>query len=319
MPGTRIFTLSGLLLWGAGMGFAQADYFPLEQGNQWVYRSSGRFAGQMWTVTVARTEKVGDRAYSVVTGFPEGELWLRKEAGGKMYVWRPEVKREDVFLDFGAPLNTLSPSAIDSCTGEARISERSAAYKGPAAASEKALEVSYERARCADAGVIQDVFVPDVGLVRRTSSSFGGPVVFELSSLRKGTANAVSLELTLDKTVYVAEPAPPGYPVMTARLRLRNSGEKSVRMQFPRGQTYEFVIRDEKGRVAYQWSAEQMFTQMMHDEVFGPGERIWTLTIPLFVKGKVLGQGRYTAEGWLTTVEGKIPAGSVSFEMKHAY
>lgn len=317
-----------LLLAVSALCFGQTDYFPLNPNNQWIYQAGGRFGQQMWTVEVAGLRTAGDRTYAVVTGFPQGELLLRPAGDGKMYVWNAEQKAESLYLDFSAPLEAPFPTAVDPCTGKGRVVSRAAGYKGPIGEVPQALEIAYDPAGCADAGITSDVWAPYIGLARRTMTTIAGPVTFELIYARLGGVTVVSdretfFQLTLDKPLYTANLMPPvdpaqATPLLRARFTLRHTGEKPLLVELPSGQVYDFAIRDNKGETVYQWSAGKAFPQVVEQMAVGPGERNWVLVIPLARDGKVLEAGDYVAEAWLATTPKRYSA-AVGFRIEHLF
>lgn len=79
-------------------------------------------------------------------------------------------------------------------------------------------------------------------------------------------------------------------------------------------------VAERTGRSRYQWSERRVFTQVLHTETYGPGERNYTVTVPLMGKdGKPLVEGKYTAQAWLATVQPKAYSASVGFEIRHVF
>jgi hypothetical protein len=138
-----------------------------------------------------------------------------------------------------------------------------------------------------------------------------------------GSRPQLSFGLALDGSVYTVNrmppvPSPPPVPTLTARLTLRNSAQP-ITLTFPSGQTYDFVIRTEAGAVVYRWSDGRAFTQVFRTETFGPGEQTYTIATPLSGADRnPLPQGKYVAEGWLTTQGGKTFDASAGFEIRWA-
>jgi hypothetical protein len=57
-------------------------------------------------------------------------------------------------------------------------------------------------------------------------------------------------------------------------LRVTNSSEKQLEINFPGGQTYEFRVVDAKGRELWRWSEGRMFTQSLQNRLLGAGETL---------------------------------------------
>lgn len=328
MPGTRITTLSFL----AALPLAAAvDYFPLHTGNTWVYRSQGPFAAGTLTVEVRGTERIGSQTYARVRGLGAADTLLRQNEAGTVYAYDSAGGRERIWVDFAAPERQSFPTAVDPCNATGAIESKAARYSGPLGEFSNALEVRYGFGGCADAGLESDTFLPYIGLLRRTSQTIAGPRSFDLVYARVGGITVVSegevaFSLALDRGVYTADLMPPlsqrAVPVMTARLTLRNTREQPVELQFGSGQRFEIVLKNAKGEEVYRWSNGKFFTQALGSETLGPGERNWAETIRLAPEGATLPfpEGRYTAEAWLTTLDGeKRFSASVGFEIRHVH
>ena len=96
--------------------------------------------------------------------------------------------------------------------------------------------------------------------------------------------------------------------------------DEPLKLTFPSGQTYDFVIKDEKGQIVYKWSDGRMFTDAIRQESFGPGERTFALVVRLADKqGQPLAQGKYVAEAWLTTMGERTYAASAGFDIRYLY
>jgi hypothetical protein len=135
-----------------------------------------------------------------------------------------------------------------------------------------------------------------------------------------GSRPQLSFGMALDNSVYTVNrmppvPVPPPVPTLTARLTLRNTAQP-ITLTFPTGQSYDLEIRNENGAVVYRWSDGRAFTQVFRTETFGPGEKSFTVQAPLAGADKnPLPQGKYVAEGWLTTQGTKTFDASVGFEI----
>ena len=55
-------------------------------------------------------------------------------------------------------------------------------------------------------------------------------------------------------------------------LDVRNVGKKHAEVNFPNGQSYDFVVVDSVGREVWHWSASRMFTQSLQNKQLGAGE-----------------------------------------------
>lgn len=324
MLGTKTTTLSLLI---ATSAFAQADYFPLESGNQWVYRSQGRTGISTFTVEVKQPQLFNGREYFLVEGFPaQNRVFLRKDQEGAVYMWDAEARSDAIWIDFPSKPPALFKPGTDPCAAHAVVESREYEYKGPIGEFKQALSVKYTPGSCADAGLERDVFLPWVGLLQRTEQTIAGPRVYNLIYARLGStvvgAGEAGFAVTLDRHLYTADLMPPvdparSVPVMTARLSLRNSTTEPLELNFNSSQRFNIVIYDADGKVVYNWMAARLFMPVVSREVIS-GEKNWVETIPLGQGGRPLPAGRYALVAELVS-EGKPFSATVTFEIRHVF
>ena len=175
----------------------------------------------------------------------------------------------------------------------------------PAGRFTDTVQIGY-RGQCADAGITQQIFAKEVGLVVHEETSIIGPRRFELQYFRTASTPNTDFSFTvgLDAPRYVA-----GIE-MSVRLTLRSTQPDPVKLHFPSGQSFDLKIYDEAGGIGYTWSADKLFAMIIRDEEFGPGERTYAFTAPL---GN-LPPGRYKAQAYLTTSP-QTYLGEVPFEI----
>ena len=300
------------------------DYFPLQPGNQWIYRSNNR---DLVTAEVVRAEKFEGRDYALLRGFFGGDVYVRQTAEGSLVAYDPQTRAESLWVAFGSPDGSSFRSEIPPCQQPAQVASRAARYSGPVGDFDYALEVRFSPGTCADAGTERDLYLPWVGLVQRRVTTFAGPRTYDLVYARLGvtevTAPEVRFSLSLDQTVYTANLMPPldptrSIPQMLARLTLRRIGGDPLQLTFASGQRFDLVIRNDKGEVVYQWSRGRLFTQMVGTETIA-GERNWVVGVPLASGTSPLPEGRYVAEGWLTSNGARAYAASAGFEIKQVF
>jgi Intracellular proteinase inhibitor len=110
---------------------------------------------------------------------------------------------------------------------------------------------------------------------------------------------ALDLLLKADKSTYA-----PGEPI-TLTLEVPNRGPHPVTLHFRSDQRYDIVIRDSQGREVWRWSAEQMFAQVLGEEILPPGSAALTYGVTLRER---LAPGRYTVVGIIPAEGGPISA-----------
>ncbi len=55
-------------------------------------------------------------------------------------------------------------------------------------------------------------------------------------------------------------------------LNVKNVGRKHAELNFPTGQSYDFVVVDTLGREVWHWSSSRLFTQSLQNKQLGAGE-----------------------------------------------
>jgi hypothetical protein len=285
-----------LALLGSVLGAQTPDYFPLQSGNQYLYQPTGVGASE-------RVIQVGQPApapsgftYYPLAGFSSRELRVRLTPDNRLVRLDPGTGSETLLLDFAAPELASFPTAIDPCSTSATILTRSGTYSGPIGSFDTALIVQYSGI-CADAGIVRDLFLPYIGLVQRTETSFTGPRTYDLAYALVGGVTQVagphvSFEISLDKISYQAgEKA-------TARMALRNTRPEPLELQFGSGQEFDVLVIDAAGKEVYRWSAGRMFAQVLHSLTVS-GEKNWVAQVSL---PATLAPGKYSAQAYLTAV-----------------
>ena len=293
----------------------QSEYFPLQSGNTWVYKVSGRAAvfAQPVTMTVMEQVTIDGVDYWELGGVPGiGRAILRVTSSGTLAAYDENTKTESPWLAFRAAVGEDFESRVHPCVGSGSIVDRAAKEALALGAFDNLLQVRYGNFTCADAGITADLFAPNIGLARRVETTIAGPRAYELIYARIGGTTVLtqpeqSFTVALDRAVYEA-----GKPVdILARLSLRNSMAEPIDLFFASGQTFNFVVRDEKGDVLYNWEALRLFipvTQLIRVK----GEKVWNAS---FDVPSSLAPGRYTLEAVLTTSPPRYKS-TVSFEVK---
>lgn len=82
-------------------------------------------------------------------------------------------------------------------------------------------------------------------------------------------------------------------------LQVTNAGPAPVTLEFPNGQSFDFVVTQD-GREVWRWSADMMFTQALRSETLAPGE---TRTFDAMWSPPAGTSGDFVARGFLTARE----------------
>jgi hypothetical protein len=298
-----------LFLFFAITSVATAQYFPLQTGNQWIYKTDHGPVSDVQTIEIAGTQSFDGIEYFSFKGFYGQTGYVRLSEDGKLHLYDTGKKADLVWADFSAPEHSPYASAADPCSPQAVIESKSA--KTPVLDQDRdgALQIAYPARTCADAGLTGEFFYPGIGLVERDYTSFTGPRNYKLIYARVGStsfsAGNLSFKVALDSATY--EPK----STITIRISLENTTKTPVEVRFPSGQTYDVAIRNADGDGVYRWSADKQFAMIYRIESIGSGERNWIVLVPANFPAD-----RYVAEVSLVT-EGK-PAyvASVPFEVR---
>jgi hypothetical protein len=309
MLGIRTITVSTLIFSAASFAAAGPEYFPLQVGNSWVYRATQARINSVQTIAVQGVENIDSRTYYRVQFF-ERSVLVRQTDDGSLVSYDPTSRQERLWLPFAAAEGQRTTSEFDTCSKAATIRSKSASVKTNLGDFNNALQLTYQPS-CADAGVTTQFFIPYVGLVEQESTTFAGPLRYELLYSRTGITNLetgqVSFAMALNGSTFRA-----GQDAeILVRLTLRSSHPDPISLVFPSGQNYDLKIYNDRGEIVYVWSADKLFIQIFRTETFGPGEKTFAFPVPI---GQ-LRAGRYAAEGYLTTEPRKYSA-VVDFEVR---
>jgi hypothetical protein len=306
MFGTKTFTASLLLAAATLSAAATPEYFPLQQGNSWAFRSTSRLGPGTQTIEVLGKETIQNREYTKVGVF--GRTAHLRQVENALLVWDTEASQEKTWLDFNAEIGRTVPVSIDRCTSAARIASKSERVRTPAGEWENGIQFVFELS-CADAGLSVMYFVPEVGPVIYETSSIAGPVRWELVYTRAGStaaeASQIGFTVALDSPSYQAAEV----VNLQVRLTLRNTSSKPVTLLFPSSQRYDLRVWNERNQIVYTWSADKLFAQVIGQDIVA-GERTFTFTANV----PNLPPGRYAAEAFLATAAREY-VGVVGFEV----
>jgi hypothetical protein len=308
MPGRRIF-ISSLLAGLFSFPAASQDYFPLHEGNQWIWRSSDRLSQDVVTAEISQKAVFDGREYAMITGFFGRTAWVRMDPNGTLRAYDPQTKTEEVWADFAAPEGGSYRTQMVECSPKATVKSKAAQFKGRVGESQAAFEIVYPPQQCADAGLTTETYLPYIGLVERKETTFAGPKRYELIYARIGGVTVLAdrelgFGMTLDRAVF--QPA----DTVTVRFTLRNTSGRPVAVNFPSGQDFDVAIKDSKGSTVYVWSRNKLFT-LVYRTANIINERNWVALLD----GLTLAPGKYVAEGWLSTEPAKTYMSSVAFEV----
>jgi hypothetical protein len=293
--------------------YGQAEYFPLAQGDTWIYACSGSCGSQATvTVLVGPTMNVKGITYSQLQGWFGGNYWVREDSDGNVWEYDTNLQRESLWYAFGRSAGGVYSESIPSaCCGQATLQSARSAYQGPVGNYDTALEITYPGV--SNTGISREFFLPYTGLVSRTALTGGSSAKYDLIYSRLSGVTflsrpELSTGLALDHAVYsLANSAG-----LTARLSILNSTSDPVSLRFSTSQKYDLEILDDKGKSVYQWSKGRAFAQVVTTVSF-QNETDYVITVPL----AGIAPGNYVARGWLTAAGPPLAySASASFQVK---
>jgi hypothetical protein len=299
-----------------------AEYFPLQTGNQWLYRCSANCsAADTWTVAVVGTAPItapDGSPYYVVQGFGR-DYWVRLADGSRLVARNPkEDAKERLWYDFSAPEDEEYATSVHPCNVSARITSRNFKYSGPLG-DFAGLRIEYPASTCDLQGLVEEIFLPRIGLARRVDL-VPGSRTYDLIYARVGGRDIVprkelAFSLTLDRAVYSIG-FPNTSPVVTARMTLKNTTSDTLHLTFP-VHPYDLEIKNDKDEIIYRWSDGKVFPAVVTELDLSPGEQSYVITVPLETDfARTWPPGTYTAEVRLNTTPPGLYLSRVSFEIR---
>jgi hypothetical protein len=272
-----------------------ADYFPLRPGNVWTYRNAR--TGEQITVSVGTPVMMNEREYHSLRGYAARTVLVRQNERKELLQVDEDTGREQVLTSFVPLQGGWWDAPLRGCREMGQTFDKGAVHDGAAGPFPDVLEIYYQPIACADFGSELEQFAPNIGMVRRTTTSIAGPQTFDLIYARVGS---VRIETTPHAAFSVSF-APIWPATSTAILRLHTNASGPVRLQFPSGQEFEVVLRDETGAMVWRWSDGKVFALGEHETSI-TGE--WAVPIQIPDSAVFRGGSRasnYVLEAWLTT------------------
>ena len=272
-----------------------ADYFPLAIGNRWTYRDS--VTGASFIVEAGATLVVNDHVYNTLTGFTPAQLLVRINEFGNLVYWDSQVEMDLLLSSFEiVPGASFIARQRECPEEEGQVQEKPVVHDGPAGPW-TALEIRYVTFACADVGDQLEQYVDNIGMVRRVVETFAGPRTYDLVYARVGSQviaagekGGASLTATVGRDAATWE----------ATLHIEQPDGRVLKLSFPSSQEYDFRLRDSHGAILWTWSADRVFSQVVHERDVNGFTA--TVTVP-FPAATSQGEPVLTLEAWLTSAE----------------
>lgn len=285
------------MIWaGAALLGATEDYFPIEPGNEWVYRNQ---RGEVWTVRVGEPVEAGGRLYHTLDGYAPGPVAVRSNDAGDLVRWDDASGTEVVLTRFEGKF----ASGAGFCREEGEVQRDPERFPQPGQPL-RALAIRYRISGCADAGIESELYGANLGLLRRVTQSIIGPVSYDLVRARVGAvtyngaaSGVVSVQLA---RAGVARP-PVGQPLrISGAISVDVTGAGPLEVEFLSSQRFNVVLVSREGEHVWTWSADKLFAAVTARESWtGRRDFEWELVVPADSASK-LGEGTYRVEAYIT-------------------
>lgn len=250
------------------------DYFPLDVGNVWIYRTRGAVvssAQDTITVEVTRRDSFKDVTYYLVSEYRRGQFWLRNDGAGRVWQYDEATGSEKLWYDFARPAGATYETALPTCCGRAEVRNTAASKQVALGLFEKVFyQLGYPGVF--QIGITEEDFLPYVGLVYR-SENIGGPAM-RVQDLVYAKISGVT---TLNASGI-------GFGVARlngfARIFLNNNTGEALRFIFADSFLYDLILRDAEDRELYRWQRGKGFTRGPFAVLVAPGETSWLVEFP---------------------------------------
>ena len=254
-----------LILYATAAAKASApDFLPLEQGNQWIYRSTS--TAETFTISVGTPVMHNGNVYHKVTGYAATPLYVRRADNGNLY-WYNENTGADILLTSYEPVaRSWYDTYMDGCEQGAQVQRDREQVRVPVGSFNGALVLSYRSyGGCGDRGILAEHYLDNLGLVRRTITTIAGPRTFDLVYARVGALRlsgepGTSFRISAARSLLGRKSQ---FDVVTVPVSLRLSVDRSdpVRLRYAASQKFDVQVRNENGDIVYKWSDDVAYPQ----------------------------------------------------------
>lgn len=268
-----------------------ADFFPLDNGNQWTYRNAA--TGETLTMTVGTYYVMDGHVYNKLSGYGQRPLLVRLNEQNNLVVADEDAGGERLLTSFD-PSGGWWNAPLRECEKVGQTQNQHTEHDGPAGPIREVLDVRYQITACSGYGVEAEQYAENIGLVRRVVGSAAGPVTFDLIYARIG-----KLEINgAPNAGFSASTGITPQGDLSVLLRLQTNPIGEVKLRFPTGQEFEVALRDESGNAVWKWSDGQFFAGGSHEKTIH-GQ--WA--VPVSIPREVISATRpgFTIQAWLTT------------------
>jgi hypothetical protein len=245
------FSLAGTL--------SAADFLPLANGNFWTYRDA--VTGSTFEVRVSTPYFLNGKVYHSLKGFSPQTILVRENEYGNIAMYDLEREQELLVTSFETSDVVGQFEAYGrQCPASGKAQKDLVEYTGPAGRW-NATEVKFQVYGCADAGELSELYVENVGMVRRVVNTFAGPRTFDLveAHIGKQVVNAGEIGRFTVSALPGADSAS-----WQVTLKVDPTPSSGFKVKFSSGQEYDLKLRDSDGTIVWTWSADKLFVAAEH-------------------------------------------------------
>lgn len=263
---TIVFIIFSSFLIAHEMPFSQYyDFFPVQDQNFWVY--SANLPNQSDSYFFIQTQKKGD-SFFIYNYFRTDEDFEIFKKGNEIYFGTKKEKfliydfEKDSFWHIPEKISIETPCIADSYIG---IIEDNLAFSTPAGVFNGCVRVLWD-SPCKDSGIIEEVFAPNVGLLRRVENRIFGTFSYNLiyayvngvvyGKPSFSISGGISPEFLSDSNL--------------VNIQIYNNTSKEMLLTFPTSQTFDLILENENGDLLYKWSDGQTFIQVLTNKSIAP-------------------------------------------------
>jgi hypothetical protein len=294
-----------------------ATLFPLEVGNRWVYETEN---GQ-YSLLIGVTSQVHAKGYTyyVVSGYGLGSgferLLVRQAENGALYAFDDEGDRDVLLTSFEHVPGGWFQSRVGHCDDEGSVDAEPEPWNFGSDNVAAATAIRYRNVDCGEMGLQKELYVENLGLVRRVLNTEIGTLDLRLvyAQVGKFTYQArsfanLSLDLNTSKVDRV-----PGATEDPVRIRLRYvvQPRDADKLRFRSAQRFDVFLIDSNGNEVWRWSDTDAFIQPIEEAFFNG-----YVEYHAFLPTNQFPVGKYTIQGWLNLDSERQPVVSMPFEIR---
>lgn len=251
--------------------------------------------GQNVTLSVSAFT-LGWNKYSNFLGTGARKVWAQ-DGSEAVYVLNESTNTAEKLVNFADPVGSSYNFSFAACNTGGTLAQKGLTLATPVGTFKDVVRMTFD-AKCADSGILEAWFAPQVGVIKWSSQTIAGANTFELSSGKVGGQNlglqsALKAVANFPKTAFLIGNTT---ELAAASFTLTNTSNQNMVLHFASGQEFEISLLNSNYQVLNTWSARVRFVQGSHDVTIAPGQsKSFGGNLALqYVSGNVLAAGIYT-------------------------